>query len=159
MRGGFILYPGTEKQLFVPNLITDQGEESFLKMICQANVTDVASSGDFFIGLTSTAPVETLTLAGLTEPMTGGYARQPISRDTTGWPTVEQVGTAYRALTKQVVFSASGAAYDIAVSRAFLCNVVSGSTGILFALSGAFNAPITVGDGETLPLNYALYAK
>lgn len=159
MRGAFILYPNTPREIIVPNMITDEGEESFLKMITRADVSEVSSGGNWYIGLTNVTPAETHDLTDIVEPSAGGYARQAVARNSTGWPTIEAVGSSYRALTQQVNFAASGAAFNIAVARAFLCNVASGTSGRLFAYSGAFSAPITVGDGETLPLVYALYAK
>lgn len=161
MRGQFVFNPGTPQELIVPNLITDQGEESFLKMIMQADVIDVSAGGNFFLGLCEETPGETDTLTTITtEPTSaGGYARQPFARNTTGVPTIEQINDAYRSVSLQVTFTASGANFSRAIQRAFLTNVVSGTAGILFAYSGLLPNPITILNGTNLPVKYELFLR
>jgi len=161
MRGNFIFYPGTKKEIILPNIITDEGELSFLKMIGRADVVDVAASGDFFMGLCEEVPADADTLASITtEPTSaGGYAREPISRDGTGWPVLGAIGNAARIQSLQVDFIASGANFNRTFQRAFLCNVVSGTSGLLFAYSGLLPNPIQVDDGQTHSAKYELYLR
>ncbi len=49
MRGQFHISWGGNK-FIIPNRVFDEGEESFLKMIVQGDVADVALGGNFFIG-------------------------------------------------------------------------------------------------------------
>lgn len=161
LHGQFIFYPGTKKELIVPNLITDEGEESFLKMIMQADVIDVPADNNFFLGLCEETPGETDTLVTITtEPTSaGGYARQPFARNTSGVPTIEQVNDAFRAVSLQLTFTASGVDFSRSIQRAFLTNVVSGTAGILFAYSGLLPNPITILDGTNLPVKYELFLR
>ncbi len=161
MRGIFRFFPGTPQELVVPNSIVDEGEETFLKQICRADTTDVPAgpTGKYYVGLCGNTFDETTTLATLAgEPSsTGGYARIAVERDATGWPTLSQVNGVWRAQSKTVTFAASGADFDTAIWRAFLCNVASGTAGRLFGVSGPLPAALTVLDGNSLPLTYELY--
>lgn len=161
LHGQFRFFPETLKEIIIPNLITDEGEESFLKMIMQADVIDVSAGGNFFLGLCQETPGETDTLASMTtEPTSaGGYARQSFARNTTGVPTVEQVNDAYRAISLTLTFTASGADFSRAIQRAFLCNVASGASGILFSYSGLLPNPLTILDGESFPVKYELFLR
>jgi len=161
MYGRFIFYPGTKKEIIVPNIVTDEGEVSFLKMIGRADVVDVPSGDDFFMGLCEEVPADADTLTSITtEPTSaGGYAREPISRDATGWPVIGAVGDANRLQSLTVNFVASGANFSRTFQRAFLCNVVSGTSGLLFAYSGLLPNPIQVDDGETHSAKYELYLR
>lgn len=161
MRGQFIFNPGTPQEIIVPNIITDEGELSFLKMIGRADVADVASGGDFFMGLCEEVPADDDTLASITtEPSAaGGYARQAISRDAIGWPVIGAVGDANRLQSITANFAASGADFSRTFQRAFLCNVVSGTVGLLFAYSGLLPSPVTVLNGETHSAKYELYLR
>ena len=115
-------------------------------MIMQANIADVASGGNFFLGLCEETPGETDTLATITtEPTSaGGYARQSFARNSTGVPTVEKVNDAFRAVSLQVTFTASGADFSRSIQRAFLCNIGSGTSGLLFTYSGLLPNPLTI---------------
>jgi len=162
MHGNFIFYPGTKHEIIIPNIITDEGELSFLKMIGRADVADVASGGNFFMGLCEEVPADADTLASITtEPTSaGGYARQPISRDATGWPVVGAVGDAGRIQSLLVSFTASGANFSRTFQRAFLCNVVSGTAGLLFSYSGLLPNPIQLDDGDPAHTSkYELYLR
>ena len=159
MRGQFKFWPGTPRELIIPNMIVDEGEESFLKMLMQGDVADVALGGDFYVGLCADSPVEADTLSDIaTEPSsTGGYARIALSRDATGFPTIDQVGGVYRAQSKTITFTASGVDFDTAIDRAFLCNVASGTAGVLFAYSGALPSTRIITVGTPLPMQYEIY--
>jgi hypothetical protein len=161
MRGEFVFFPGTAKERVIPNMICNEGEEAILKMAFQNDDTIVAGGGNFYIGLTDDTLLRDATLASLLgEPTSdGGYARQPVTRDTTGWPTIELVNGIYRVSSEIVTFAATGAAFSKSITKAFLCNAASGASGVLFAFSGAFEAPVLLADGQTLPTRYRLYLK
>lgn len=158
MRGGFRFFFPNES-VFVPNMITNEGEEAYLKMLMQADDTDVAAGGNFYIGLCNHTPDEADTLADITnEPgAAGGYARQAITRDITGFPTIDFVSGVGRAVSALVSFAAAGADYSTAITRAFLCNAAAGSVGVLFSYSGALAAPLLIPDGGAYPVRYELY--
>ena len=161
MRGQFRFTLPNGEEIIVPNIITDQGEEDLLKMILQADVAIVSAGGNWFVGLCEETPGETDTLASIsTEPTSaGGYARQPIARNTTGWPTISQVNDAFRGLSLQITFAASGADFSRTIQRAFLTNVVSGTAGRLFAYSGLLPNPLLITDGNNLPVKYELFLR
>lgn len=161
MRGRFHISWGDNK-VIIPNRIFDGGEESFLKMITRADVVDVASGGNFYVGLCDDNVVDSRDLTTLTgEPgVVNGYARQAITRDAIGWPTISAVGQMFRALSAQVTFTAVGGNFDTAIKRVFLCNVASGTAGILFAMSGRLaGQPITVQVGTPLNIQYELFIR
>ncbi len=161
MRGQFVFFPGTPKEFIVPNLITDEGEKAFLEMIMRANIADVSAGGNWFLGLCEETPGEADTLATITtEPTSaGGYARQSFTRDATGVPTVEKINDAFRAVSVQITFTASGADFSRTIQRAFLCNIVSGTSGLLFTYSGLLPNPLLVVDGANLPVKYELFLR
>lgn len=162
MKGRFHFILPDKRKFIVPNIVTDQGEESFLKMILRADVAEVAAGGNFFIGLCSEIPAEADTLADITTELTaaGGYARKAVTRDITGWPTiVDSLTGGFRGLSQQVDFTATGADFSGTFNRAFLCNVVSGTVGRLFAYSGAVPDPIAVLNGQTHSMKYELFAR
>lgn len=161
MRGQFVLFPGTPKQIIIPNRVVDTGEQSFLQMIFQGSIADVALGGNFYIGLCEEVPDDTDTLATITtEPTSaGGYAREAVTRDAIGWPTVQLINTDYMIESKTVTFTATGADFSRAINRLFLCNILSGTGGKLFAYSGPLANSITLLDGASLPLKYQFFLR
>ena len=161
IHGQFVFFAGTKKEIIIPNTITDEGEIAFLKMIGRAEVGDVAAGGNFFVGLCSDVPGETDTLAGITTELSaaGGYARKPIDRNSTGWPNLVASGEAHKLQSLQVDFTATGANFSTMFERAFLCNVVSGTIGLLFAYSGLLPDPVQILDGQTFSMRYELYLR
>ncbi len=161
LHGQYRFHPGTSKEIIVPNLITDEGEISFLKQIMQADVVDLAAGADWFLGLCEETPGETDTLTTITtEPtVTNGYARQGFSRDATGVPTIELVNNAHRAVSLALTFTASGGSFSRAIQRAFLTNVSSGTSGLLYSYSGLLPNPITVPVGTPLVVKYELFLR
>lgn len=160
LRGGFRLFPGDpEREIFIPNQITLAGEQSFLAMICQDSQTDIAANANFYVGLCSGTFDKTTTLSGISgEPSaTNGYARQSAARNSTGWPQIVQVNNVWRAQTQVLNFTATGGNFSAAITRTFLCNVLSGTSGKLFAVSGAFQSAVLVVQNQTLPAQYELY--
>lgn len=154
-------FPGTKREIIVPNLITDEGEESFLKQILRADVTDVSAGGNWYLGLCEETPGETDTLASITtEPTSaGGYARQAFTRDATGVPTIELVNDAFRGVSITLTFAASGADFSRSIQRAFLCNVASGTAGILYSYSGLLPNAITILNGADIQVKYELFLR
>ena len=141
----------------IPNIIPNGGEEAFIKMIVQDDDTVVSGSGNFYLGLCTNANVSaTAVLSDLAEMSGGGYARKAIERTAVGWPTIDVVNGIYRGLSKTVNFAASGAAIG-PYNRAFLCNVVSGTSGVLLAISGEFPSAQTIADGQDQDIAYELF--
>jgi hypothetical protein len=162
MKGRFIIHPNKLiPACIVPNNLTDDGEETYLKMIFQGDASVIAAGADFYMGLTDVTPSDDIDFADVVaaEPTIGtnGYARQALSRDSTGWPTlVTDAGeTSIQSAVKN--FAASGGDFDAAVTRAFLCTVSTGSAGLLLSISSAFVTAVTVADGDTLPIAYEAY--
>ena len=147
------------QRIVIPNTVVDEGEESYLKMIFRADVADVSAGGDFFVGLCDQVPAETDTLTSITsEPsVSNGYARIALTRDGVGWPTLDTVNGRKRILSKTITFTASGGDFDAPFSRACLCNVASGTSGILFSYSGALSAAVTLLDGVDFAMQYEVF--
>ena len=143
----------------VANTIPDVGEEAFLKMLMRDDQTIVAGGANFYVGLCDQAPQETDILSDITtEPTTtNGYARQPVIRSVVGWPTIQKVNGTTGLRSLALSFTASGGAFSGPFSRAFLCNVVSGTSGILFAYSGALSSPITLQDTQSFPMQFEFF--
>lgn len=148
-----------EGEIVIPNTVVDNGEEQFLKAIFQ-NVFPIAGGGNFYIGLCNQVPADLDVLGSITtEPnVLNGYARKAITRDATGWPTIDQVNSDKRITSAQVTFTAAGGSFDKSFTRAFLCDVSSGSTGNLFAYSGALSQAITLADTQSFAMQYEFFA-
>lgn len=161
MRGQFVFWPETERQLVVPNNIMDEGAESFLKMIGQDDQTDVAAGADFYIGMCGKPFTTSDTLATLAgEPSgAGGYSRKAVSRDNVGFPSITQENGIWKMQSKVVNFVAGGADFSVSIWRTFLCNVGAGTAGKLFAVSGPLQAAHLVVDGETFPVRYEIFLR
>lgn len=160
-KGEYIFRHGTRKQILrVPNIITDAGEISFLKMVFQGDITDVSLGGNFYLGLCGEAAVAgDSELSDISdEPsVTNGYARKAVTRDATGWPTITEINGVHRVVTAMQTFTASGGTFSLPITRVFLCNVSSGSSGILFSFSGKLMTPITVAPGDPLEVLYSVF--
>jgi len=156
MRGNFIL---PDQGLIIPNIIPDEGEQAYAKILFQGDNVIVPAAGNFYLGLCGENVLETLNLTTLVgEPgVVNGYARKAITRDATGWPTISQINGKYRALSKVVVFIGSGGAFDTAITRFFLCNVASGTSGLLLAISGPLAVAKTVANSETYNVQYEVF--
>lgn len=161
IRGGFRIWLPNKEELFIPNQIVEEGEESFLKMITQDDQTDVPGGDDFYIGLCGNVIDNDATLASLTgEPSgAGGYARKAIERSAIGWPTQDVANGIRRAATSIETFTASGANFSAAFRRMFLCNVSSGTSGLLFAISGPLENSYLLEDGQSFDTRYELYLR
>lgn len=162
MYGVFTIIHPRLGRVRLPNILVEEGEQSFLKMIARADVADVAAGGNFFIGLSGVAITPTDTLATLSgEPgVVNGYAREAVTRNSAGWPSLSQVNGLWRIATSTISFNASGGDFDANISRAFLCNVSSGSAGLLFAVSAALLTPLTITVANSpFDVVYELFAK
>lgn len=161
MRGQFTISDprGKEPDIILPNQLISEGIESFLKMMMRGTTTDVSVGGNFYLGICGSTIDDDETLATLPgEPtVTNGYARNAISRDATGWPTIGQVNGVWRALSKSVTFSASGGSFSETWYRCFLCNVSSGTSGLLYAVSAARDTPLLLTSGLSRVVTYELY--
>lgn len=143
----------------IPNTIVKQGEEAFLKMLLRHDETIVAGGANFYLGLCNHVPAAGDNLAAITDEPSGagGYAREAIVRSAVGFPTISEVNGKFRALSVTVNFAASGADFSDAITRAFLCNVASGTAGILFGFSGQLTDALLIEDGQDYDVNYELY--
>ena len=161
LNGRFIIFPDTPQEIILPNSIVDEGEDALFAMALQADNTIVAGAGNFYIGLCGdTGVASDAVLADLLdEPgLVNGYARQPVIRSAAGW-TIDRVGGYSRARSSTVNFIGSGGNFDTAITRAFLCSVLTGTAGTLFSVSHRLTAPKTILDTETYPVVYELYGK
>lgn len=161
MRGEYLLFDLQKPHaspIVIPNLIPNDGETEFLKMIFQ-DVTAVAGGADFFVGLCDQTPTEALVLGGITtEPSSaGGYARLPLTRDATDWPTVAEVNGHMCITSVAVTFTATGADFSRTFSRFFLTSAASGGTGKLYSVSGPLVSPLLIVDGASYAAKYRLY--
>lgn len=161
MRGEFVFWPGEKRELVIPNNVLVEGEEAFLKMITRGTTTDVAVAGNFYIGLCGKPFTNDTILSTLpAEPdASGGYARKACTRDNIGFPSITEVNGSWLAESKTINFAAAGADFSVSIWRAFLCNVVSGSVGKLFAMSGPLPEAHIVEDGETFAIKYRLWLR
>ncbi len=145
--------------LVVPNTVPNEGEKEFLRMIARADVSKVAAGGNFYVGLANQLPTEADLLASITtEPgVVNNYAREAVTRDVSGWPSEVSVNGYSGIRSASFTFSASGGAFDKPFTRAFLCNVASGTAGVLFSYSGALNQALTLQDGDSFGMQYEMY--
>lgn len=157
--GRFHILTPEKKIISVDNMICSAGAESLLKMMFRGTTADVSVGGNFYIGICGSAAAFADTLASIsTEPtVTNGYARIALTRDATGFPTIATVNGIWRALSKSITFTASGGAFSQNLVRIFLSNVASGTSGILYAYSGALINAITIADGQSYQITYEFY--
>lgn len=147
--GVYTLNRGKPNERRVRNTIVQDGAEYFLRSLFRG---EAVMPVDFYLGLTNasyTYTAASLATIAAGEPVGNGYARQPITRGVGGW-TVSTVGNYTKAEGIDVTFTAS-AAWDKEWTRMFLCNVASGTAGIVFSLSKAIEAQeVLSGDGPTV---------
>ncbi len=140
-------------------MLVQEGAEEFGKILVQGDNIIVPSAGNFYVGVCDQTPDFADTLTDIsTEPTSaGGYARLPVTRDATGWPTIDVVNGEVRWLSKNLTFAASGADYSRAFTRLFLCNVASCTAGKLFCISGAYSSDMLLLDGQNKIVRFELY--
>lgn len=136
--GGYFNIDGEEYK----NTLVAVGCTRFLRSMFRGENT---LPTNFYVGLTNASyDFDTTTIADLAvgEPVGNGYARQPVVRNTTDW-VVQEVNGIIQAQSKTVTFTAS-ADWDKTWRRAFLCDIASGTSGNLYAVSGPTPAARTV---------------
>jgi len=116
------------------NGLMDAGEQNVLDVYFRNQNAPTT----FYLGLgnnggTPGIPAENATLADITEVSGTGYARQEITRDTTGWPTLAQDSSDgdYYVTSKQVGFVNSGTSDWTSADYLFITDAASGTTGKL----------------------------
>jgi len=153
MEGAFVTPWG-----IIPNTTTPEGAEIWGKMMFRGDNTVIAPAGNYWLGLTSLNPANFPTLedAVLREPTIGvnGYARQAITRDATGWPTIINANGHVLFKSSELTFTASGIGYDKSINRLFLATVETGYAGTLFAISEPLPASVTVTPASPLTVQY-----
>lgn len=149
--GVYTINRGKPNERRVKNTVVKDGAELFVRSLFRGEAVMPAT---FYMGLTNanySYSSALLSDIAVGEPTGNGYARQPLGRNTTDW-AFATVGNFTKAESIDVTFTAS-AQWDKAWTRMFLCNVASGTAGIVFSLSKAID-PQTVLSGEGPTLNY-----
>lgn len=151
LRDGKVIW----KEEYLKNILHDEGEQAILSAYFATAMSGYgAPPANLYIGLDARASLaEADTLVSLSgEPAVGGYARKAVSTGGTGLSGqdfyINQPGAYYRAESKTVTFTASGANYP-AVTKVFICTVLSGTAGKLIC-SLALSGSRTVLDGDSL---------
>lgn len=129
-------------------------------MIWQANLLDVAAGGSFYVGLCGENGVgPNGNLLGITDELAAinGYARQAFTRDAIGTPTVDVINGLAHTRSKVVTFAASGGDFSGVYSRFFICNVASGTAGLLYSFSAQIDPAILITDGSSEDVQYDFY--
>jgi hypothetical protein len=154
LRGEYVITLDSGKEIILPNTIVAEGAEALLKHDFQ----NVAIT-DFYIGLCNQVPAHADTLTSITtEPgVVNGYAREVLQRNAVDWPTVSTVNEETLVESKAVTFTAAGGDFDSPFSRLFLCDVASGTAGILFSYSAALASAVTLADTESFIAQYRMY--
>jgi len=143
--------------VLLPNTLMNEGAELLMKMIFQNAA--IGGGSNFYVGLCS----DTITGKGMDltdivgEPVGFGYARQVLALNSTDWPDPVTTNDVTKIISKTVAFTAAGGPFNVAISRMFLTNVLTGTAGILFALSAALENPLTVADTTTENFTYEFY--
>lgn len=155
MRGRFVW---SDKGIILPNTLMNEGEELLQNMAFRNQ--PIGGSGAFYIGLCQ----DVFTGKGMTlgdivgEPTeTNNYARQIVNRDATDWNAPVTTNDVTNIRSKTVSFSAIGGDYSNAISRLFLTNAATGTTGILFSLSSALQTPKLIVDTEIAQFWYDIF--
>ena len=159
-KAGEIILP-PEPDIILPNRVTDEGEQAYLKMLFRDD-TEVAGGADFYVGLCNQTPNETDVLTDIsTEPDDSaygfGYAREPISRDLAGWPTLTTVNGHTVMRSETIEFTAYGGDFSEAFTRAFMTSASTGTSGVLYSYSGALVEELLIENGDTFSMQYEVY--
>jgi hypothetical protein len=129
----------------IRNALADEGE----KYILDDFFRNLNAPATFYLGLCNDALQDTDTLADiLNEPVGNGYARQEITRNSTGWPVLALDAGDYQVISKLVTYLATGGSIG-PVNTMFLCNVLSGTAGYHYAWA-ALSQSRTLANGEAL---------
>lgn len=151
IRDGKVLF----EQKNIKNLLHVQGEQQILNaLFVGGNTSNAYIPSTYFLGLddrTTLSASDTLTSL-VSEPVSGGYARQGVSA-TTGF-TIETSGTSVKATTGIVTYSCTTSSWG-PVRNLFLTNVGSGTAGILYS-SVALSNTVTLAPGDSITLKFSL---
>jgi hypothetical protein len=148
------------EELGLKNILHDEGEQAILSAYFATTMSGFGPPpANLYLGLdnrASLAEADTLTsLSG--EPSGFGYSRKALSTAGTGLSGqdfyINQPAAYYRAESKVVTFTASGGAWG-AVTKLFLCTVLSGTAGKLIS-SLPLSTTRTLQDGDSL--NTSMY--
>jgi hypothetical protein len=121
--------------------VPDEGETAILTVLLKRSLTDRDADLEMGLYTNSTLTLETATEAALTEPATGGYARQDLTD--ASWSISSDEGT-----YANVDFTASGA--DITgVYGVFIASKAAGGTPRLWTIIEYDSPPLTISDGAT----------
>lgn len=149
----------------IPNNLTTKGRSEFLAMAFRGiSGTAIGAGGNFFLGLCTAVPSDSLTLADIVEPTIGvnGYARVAITRDSLGWPTVGTTNLIPFIETIDAVFTAAGGDFDQTVTRSFLTPEATLTVGDIYSLSEALIAPLLITPATLVAartFNYRVYER
>lgn len=144
------------KKVYHKNGLTALGAGWFLRTVFRGEAVLPAT---YYLGLSSvTGTFDGVTLTALAagEPVGNGYARQALVKNTVDW-TVQEVNGAIQALSKAVIFTATGN-WTANWQYMFLCDAAAGGAGNVVSLSGPAPSPRTVltGQGPTVRYEYWL---
>lgn len=137
MRGQFVRGDG----LILPNNVSLAGAEVILRGAFR--LTPQA----FFAALVTGAPTKSMTQADMVEPAIGtnGYARQAITQDAVGWPTIGTVASERYIESAWVTFEAVGGDFSAPVQRVALLGYATLDLAHpIFALSALMPEEITI---------------
>ena len=157
LMGGYRIWqPGCEP-IRVPNALIEDGFVTLLKMLFQGDNSVIAGGGNFYIGLRDNNYSVLDTLASITGEPTADvtYARQAVTRDAIGFPTVELLTGDGHVRSKVVEFQSLGT-YPVTVQRMFLASTLD-NTGKLFSTSASFPNPVTVTSANPLFAQFDLF--
>ena len=130
----------------VPNHVTQEGIELMLKAVFQGD-----NFNGFTIGLTGNkSDVETLAAVTLEPLSSEGYARQAVSRNVSGWPTLDKRTGVVEVTSKAVTFRPR-VNFSQKVIRAFLAS----DSGKLIAMSQPFPTELDVTIQNPLTIHYS----
>jgi hypothetical protein len=128
------------------NTLANEGQYAWLDVFLR----DGTAPSAFYLALVNDTPLKTDAMSDLQNepPDTYGYARQEITRDETGWPTLGLNSGDEMATSLTVTFTASGG--DIGpVTYAVLTTTLSGTGGKHLAFA-ALSQTRTLHTGESL---------
>ena len=155
IHGEYIITLDTGKQIILPNTIVGEGAEQFL-----AELFKGTAAASLHMGLCNQVPDNSDVLVDIaTEPTigVGGYARVPLARNSTDWPTIASANGESFVTSKAAVFTASGADFDAPHSRLFMCDQLTGFVGTLFSYSAALPSEVTQLDGTAFTAQYRFF--
>lgn len=137
MRGEFRFRNG----LVVPNNISLVGAQAILESAFQL------AEREWWVALVSGPPTLDMTEGDITEPTIGvnGYAREELTHDDTGWPTIAVSGDQAYVESRLITFEATGGDFDAAIQRcALLTNDTYGAGQDILALSAPLPTEIVI---------------